>query len=89
MGLGVILLSPFIPILLNVASENANDKIRRHSKRPRTQQKLNEWIGRKKEIKTELSRFTRVDLGLELIYQISLQLILVLLSKSSFIPKKN
>ena len=82
MGVGVILLSPFIPILLNVAKENANDRIRRHSKSPRTQQKLNEWIGRKKEIKTELSRFTRVDLGLELIYQISLQLILVLLSKS-------
>ena len=49
---------------------------------PDSSEKLFKLINLKKEVKKNLSRLIRVDLGLELIYQISLQLILVLLSIS-------
>ena len=38
---------------------------------------------RKKQIRMELSKFTKVDLGLELISQISIQLLLVLLNETT------
>ena len=81
MRIGVILLSVFIPILLNVAHENINEVIRNETRKSGGNSKVSELLRKKKEIKQELSRFTRVDLGIELIYQIALQLLLVLLNE--------
>ena len=78
----VILLSVLIPILLNVAHENVNEDIRKESKKSEGSYRLTDLMRKKKEIKTELSRFTKVDLGIELIYQISIQLLLVLLNET-------
>ena len=82
MRIGVILLSVFIPILLNVAHENINEVIRNETRKSGGNSKVSELLRKKKEIKQELSRFTRVDLGIELIYQIALQLLLVLLNET-------
>ena len=83
MRVGVILISVFIPILLNVAHENVNEEIRKESKNNYGSSKLTDLMRKDKEIKTELSRFTKVDLGIELIYQISIQLLLVLLNETN------
>ena len=70
------------PIILKVAHENIQEKIRRYSLTSDPSEKLIHLVDKKKEVKKKLSRLLKVDLGLELIYQISLQLILVLLSLS-------
>ena len=81
MRIGVILLSLVNPLLLNISYDEINEKIRKQSGSSRTS-KLKEMLRKRREIMTELSRFTKVDLSLELIYQISLQLSLVLLSRT-------
>ena len=82
MRVGVLLLSVFIPILLNVAHENVEEEIREESKKPVGSSQLKELMEKKKKLKLELSKFTKTDLGFELIYQISIQLLLVLLNKT-------
>ena len=82
MKVGVILTCFINPIILKVAHENVQEKIRRYSQTSDPSEKLVQLVNKKKELKNKLSRLLRVDLGLELIYQISLQLILVLLSVS-------
>merc|ERR1712074_453831 len=76
MRVGVLALSVFIPILLNVAHENVEEDIREESKHPEGRSRLKKLIEKKKIIKMELSKFTKIDLGIELIYQISIQLLL-------------
>ena len=82
MTVGVILTCFINPIILKVAHENIQEKIRRYSKSSNQSEKLIELVNKKKEVRERLSRLLKVDLGLELIYQISFQLILVLLSIS-------
>ena len=77
------MLSPFIPILLNVAHENVEEEIREESKNSDGSSQLKKLMEKKKTIKVELAKFTKVDLGIELITQISLQLLLVLLNETS------
>ena len=83
MRVGVLVLCPFIPILLNVAHENVEEKIREESKKSKGSSHLKELMEEKKTIKVELAKFTKVDLGIELITQISLQLLLVLLNNTN------
>ena len=80
MRVGVLMLSPFISILLNVANQSVEEEIREESKKSKGSSKLKELMIKKKKIKVELAQFTKVDLGTELIIQISLQLLLVLLN---------
>ena len=82
MRVGVIFTSFVNPIFLNIAHENIQEEIRKYSQTSDLSEKLIKMVNKKKEIKEKLSRLLKVDLGLELIYQISLQLILVLLSIS-------
>ena len=82
MRVGVILTCFVNPIMLKIAYENIQETIRKESLTPVSSKKLIKLINKKKEVKIKLSRLLKVDLGLELIYQISLQLILVLLSTS-------
>ena len=82
MRLGVILTSFLNPIILKVSHENIQQKIRKYSQTFDSSEKLIQLVNKKKEVMKKLSRLLKVDLGLELIYQISLQLILVLLSTS-------
>ena len=82
MRMGVILTCFINPIILKVAHENIQEKIRRYSQTSDPSEKLIQLVNKKIELKNKLSRLLKVDLGLELIYQISLQLILVLLSMS-------
>ena len=82
MRVGVILTSFVNPVILKIAHENIQEKIREYLKTSGSSENLNEFINHKNEVKKKLSRLLKVDLGLELIYQISLQLILVLLSIS-------
>ena len=82
MCVGVILSSLINPIILKNLHENIQEKIRKYSKTAEQSDKLIQLINKKDEVKKKLSRLMRVDLGLELIYQIALQLILVLLSIS-------
>ena len=80
--MGVILTCFINPIFLKIAHENIQEKIRKYSQISDSSETLIHLINKKKEVKKQLSRFMKVDLGLELIFQISLQLILVLLSIS-------
>ena len=82
MRVGVFVLSPLIPVLLNVANENVEEDIREESKNSEGSSQLQELMEKKKTIKVELAKFTKVDLGIELITQISLQLLLVLLNET-------
>ena len=82
MRVGVILTCFINPIILKVANENIQEKIRKYSQTTDPSEKLIQLVNKKKELKNQLSRLLKVDLGLELIYQIALQLILVLLSIS-------
>ena len=82
MKVGVILTCFINPIILKVAHENIKEKIRGYSQTSDPSEKLIQLVNKKKELKNKLSKLLKVDLGLELIYQISLQLILVLLSMS-------
>ena len=82
MRVGVILTGFVNPIALRIAHENIQEKIRNFLIKPDSSEKLFKFINHKNEVKKKLSRLLKVDLGLELIYQISLQLILVLLSNS-------
>ena len=82
MRFGVIMLSVFIPIILNVALEDINDKIRKESRNAEGSSKLTDLLTKKREIETELTKFAKVELGIELIYQISIQLLLVLMNET-------
>ena len=82
MRVGVILTCFVNPIILKIADEHIQEKIRKYSQSSDSNENFFKLISKMKEVKTKLSRLLRVDLGLELIYQISLQLILVLLSIS-------
>ena len=82
MRVGVILTCFINPIILKVAHENIQEKIRRYSQTFDPNEKMIQLVNKKIEVKKKLSRLLKVDLGLELIYQISLQLIIVLHSIS-------
>ena len=82
MRAGVILTCFVNPMILKVAFENVQEKIRKHSHTSDPSDKLVKLVNKKMKIKKQLSIFLKVDMGLELIYQVSLQLILVLLSIS-------
>ena len=82
MRVGVILTSFINPIILKITHENIQETIRKYSQTSYSGDKIFKLINHKEEVKKKLSRLLKVDLGLELIYQISLQLVLVLLSIS-------
>ena len=68
----------------SIANENILEEIRIQSKKhPREAKKLKELMKKKRQIIKQHASFLRIDLGLELYYQISLQLIMVLLSYSA------
>ena len=80
MRVGNLVLSPLISIFLNVAKESIEERIREKSKNSEGTSQLNKLMEKKKQIKVELANHTSVDLGTELITQISLQLLLLFLN---------
>ena len=79
--IGVILTSLVNPIFLKLAHENIQEKLREYLLTSNLRDdEVIKLVNKKDEVKKKLSRLLKVDLGLELIYQITLQLILVLLS---------
>ena len=86
MRVGVILTCFINPIILKVTHENIQEKIRKYSQTSDPSEALIYLVNKKKEVKNTLSRLLKVDLGLELIFQISL-LILGLLSISTSTAK--
>ena len=73
MTVGVILTSLVNPIILSIAHENIQEKIRKSSKRSdqNVLEKLKYQVIKMKEIKINFTKLLKVDLGLELIYQLT------------------
>ena len=79
----VILLSSILcPFLLQDAYESSKENLRKLAKKKSNIKLINEQLSLTRNLKTQFVEFMRIELGLEMFYQVTIQILLVLLSKS-------
>ena len=80
---GIILFSIFCPFLLHEAYESSKAKLRSLSmKKQNKRDFIVDQLRLTRSHKTQFVQFMRVELGLEMFYQVTLQVLLVLLSRT-------